>query len=99
MSEAIIHADHGHAAHAHHEASFISTYVFSTDHKMIGKQFMAMGLFNLFVGGLLAMLVRWELAWPGTAGPGFSWVPEPAMSGGVIRPATYTAVITTNPTH
>ena len=35
---------------------------------MIGRQFLFMGLFMLLIGGLLAMLVRWELAWPETAG-------------------------------
>ena len=98
MSEAIIHADTRHADHAHHDAGFIRTYVFSTDHKMIGKQFMALGLSNLFIGGLLAMLVRWELAWPETAVPGFSWVPEPTMFGGVIPPDTYNAFFTMHAT-
>ena len=44
-----------HAAHADaRRASFLRTYVFSTDHKMIGKQFLFMGLFMMIVGGLLA---------------------------------------------
>jgi cytochrome c oxidase subunit 1 len=98
MSEAIIHADARHADHAHHEAGFIRTYVFSTDHKMIGKQFMMLGLTNLFIGGLLAMLVRWELAWPESPVPGFGWVPEPTMFGGVIPPDTYNAFFTMHAT-
>jgi cytochrome c oxidase subunit I len=63
MSQAVGHAP-AHAAHAHEEPGFIRTYVFSTDHKMIGKQFLGMGLTMLVVGGILALLVRWELAWP-----------------------------------
>ena len=39
---------------------------FRLDHKMIGRQFLFMGLLMIIVGGLLAMLVRWELAWPET---------------------------------
>ena len=31
---------HGHAAHAHHEPSFLRKYVFSRDHKIIGIQFL-----------------------------------------------------------
>ena len=68
------------AAHAHHgELGFLRTYMFSTDHKMIGRQFLFLGLFMLLIGGTLAMMVRWELAWPETAVPGFNWIPEPYM--------------------
>ena len=32
---------HGHNdSHDHHEESFVSKYIFSQDHKMIGKQFL-----------------------------------------------------------
>jgi cytochrome c oxidase subunit 1 len=98
MSEAISHADARHHAAAHHEASFLRTYVFSTDHKMIGKQFLSMGLAMLVLGGVLALLVRWELAWPETPVPGFGWVPEPTMYGGIIPPETYNAFFTMHAT-
>src|SRR5947208_8270439 len=58
---------HGHDdahAHAHEELGFIKKYLFSCDHKIIGIQFLFMGLFFMVVGGLLAMLIRWQLAWP-----------------------------------
>src|SRR3989304_4422176 len=56
--------------HEHHaERGFWRTYVFSTDHKMIGKQYLSLGLFWAVVGGLLAHVMRWQLAWPGTGGP------------------------------
>ncbi len=100
MSKPMIHADapQPHHAEAHHEASFLRTYVFSLDHKMIGKQFLGLGLMMLVVGGLLAMLVRWELAWPETAVPGMHWVPEPLMFDGIIPPATYNAFFTMHAT-
>ena len=63
MSQAA-HVTVTHAEAEHHETSFITTYVFSRDHKMIGKQFLATGLLMFLVGGLLALMVRWELAWP-----------------------------------
>ena len=47
-----------------HVGSFLSTYVFSRDHKIIGIQFLFSTLFWFFVGGLLALGVRWQLAWP-----------------------------------
>ncbi|MBM4256961.1 MAG: cytochrome c oxidase subunit I [Deltaproteobacteria bacterium] len=43
---------------------FWRTYIFSLDHKMIGKQFLLLSGVMLVCGGLLAMLIRWELAWP-----------------------------------
>jgi len=61
---------HAHDVHAgHHELGFVRTYIFSTDHKMIARQFLFMGLFMMVLGGLLALIVRWQLAWPETAGP------------------------------
>jgi cytochrome c oxidase subunit 1 len=97
MSEAIHHAEARHAG-AHHEVGFIRHYIFSTDHKMIGKQFLAQGLTMFLVGGLLALLVRWELAWPEQPVPGFGWVPEPTMFGGIIPPETYNAFFTMHAT-
>ena len=68
------------AAHGHHEElGFLRTYVFSTDHKMIGRQFLFLGLFMLLIGGLLAMMMRWQLAWPETAVPAMNFIPEPYM--------------------
>ena len=58
------HADHGGHGHGHHQQSFISKYVFSTDHKMIGMQFLCTTLIMLMVGGALALGVRWQLARP-----------------------------------
>jgi cytochrome c oxidase subunit 1 len=67
--------------------------VFSVDHKVIGRQFLFLGLGFLAVGGLMAMLIRWQLASPG--------VPVPIVgrllfgpSGGVISPVAYTALFT-----
>ena len=49
---------------AHPEVGFLKKYVFSIDHKIIGIQFLFLGLMFMVVGGLLAMLIRWQLAWP-----------------------------------
>jgi cytochrome c oxidase subunit 1 len=37
-----------------HEESFLRRYVFSTDHKVIAKQYMLTGIAMGIVGGLLA---------------------------------------------
>src|SRR5258707_9750862 len=57
--------ERGHAA-GHGEVGFLEKYVFSIDHKIIGIQFLFMGLMFMVVGGMLAMLIRWQMAWPGS---------------------------------
>ena len=88
-----------HGAHAEaHELGFIRTYIFSTDHKMIARQFLFLSLFMMSIGGGMAMLMRWELAWPESAVPFMSWVPEPFMYEGAIPPNTYNAMFTMHAT-
>jgi cytochrome c oxidase subunit I len=92
-------ADATYQSHGGHVTlGFWQTYVFSQDHKMIGRQFLFLGLFMMMIGGLLAMMVRWELAWPETAVPGLSFIPEPYMYSGVIPPQTYNALFTMHAT-
>lgn len=59
-------ASHAHEAvhHDHPELGFIRKYIFSTDHKIIGIQFLFSGLIMLILGGLLAVMVRIQIAWP-----------------------------------
>ncbi len=76
----------------------LRTHIFSTDHKMIGRQFLFLGLVMMALGGLMAMLMRWELAWPETPVPGFGWVPEPYMFGGIIPPDFYNSLFTMHAT-
>jgi cytochrome c oxidase subunit 1 len=81
--------------HAHHEElGFWRNYVFSTDHKTIAKQYLAIGLFWAIVGGLLAYVMRWQLAYPDTPVPGFGWVPESSMVEGIVPPEFYNMVVT-----
>ncbi len=96
MSTAAVAAPSAHAEH--HEHGFLRTYIFSTDHKMIGRQFLFMALFMMSIGGLMAMLMRWELAFPESAVPGFHWVPEPYMYDGAIPPNTYNSMFTMHAT-
>src|SRR3954464_14730496 len=59
------HASHDAAhAHAHPELSFLRKYIFSEDHKIIGIQFLFTSIIFLGLGGILALLVRIQLAWP-----------------------------------
>jgi cytochrome c oxidase subunit 1 len=53
---------------------FWRTWVFSVDHKVIGKQYLGLGLLWAVVGGFLAFGMRWQLAWPETEVPGWGYV-------------------------
>jgi cytochrome c oxidase subunit 1 len=99
MAESAVAVGTGQAVHVHHEElGFWRTYVFSTDHKMIGRQFLFLGLFMMILGGLLALMLRWQLAWPETQIPGLRWVPEPFMYDGAMGPEFYNAVFTMHAT-
>jgi len=88
---------------------FVRTYLFSLDHKMIGKQFLWFGLIMLFLGGFLALLIRWQLGYPETQVPGMGMVPESVwdegeswlartLPYGVIGPELYNALVTMHAT-
>src|SRR2546422_9833959 len=81
--------------HAHHDdRSFVRKYIFSTDHKIIGIQFLFVSLFFLLLGGVLAMQMRWQLAFPGQPMPGGGILPDTMAPGGVILPEYYIQLVT-----
>ena len=82
-----------HVSHEHHEPGFVKKYIFSTDHKVIGIQFLLTGFVTLLVGGLLAMAIRWQLAFPWTEMPVLGRVLFP-KTGGVATPEGYTMLFT-----
>jgi len=68
MSTLAVH-DHAVAHHEedhehHHKATFLNTYVFSQDHKMIGKQFLVTGIIMAFFAMIMSILFRIQLAYP-----------------------------------
>src|SRR5688572_31252787 len=84
-----------HADVHHDDRSFIRRYIFSTDHKIIGIQFLFMSLFFLLIGGLLAMMMRWQLGFPNQPIPGGSILGETvATPEGVMLPELYNAAVT-----
>jgi cytochrome c oxidase subunit 1 len=81
--------EHAQEAAETHSLGFLQKYVFSLDHKVIGIQFLFSTLMWFVVGGLLALAVRWQLAWP--------WSDMPVIGrmlfsgeGGQISPEFYT---------
>ena len=75
------------------ELSFIRRYVFSTDHKVIGRQFLFTALAFFTLGGTLAMLMRTQLAWPWQEIPVFGKLLY-GNSGNILAPEAYPALVT-----
>ncbi len=74
------------SVHEHHEESFVSKYIFSQDHKVIGIQYGITSLCFLFFGFCLMMIMRWQLAYPDTAVP---FVGKLLGDDGLLTPDMY----------
>jgi cytochrome c oxidase subunit 1 len=88
------HDDHDHE-HEHHEGNFWTTYIFSQDHKIIGKQFLITGIFWALLGGLLSVIFRLQLGFPDA---NLEWL-KPVLGEwitpeGKIDPEFYLALVT-----
>jgi cytochrome c oxidase subunit 1 len=86
--------DVAHAGSHEHDLSFVRKYIFSTDHKIIGIQFLLLSLMGLFMGGLMAMMIRWQLGFPEGLMPLGNLLPETMVSGGVLLPEFYNSLVT-----
>ena len=92
QAEAHAHADHGHADH--HEETWLSKYVFSTDHKMIAKQFLITGILWGIIGGFLSVLFRLQLGWPNETFPFLESFLGRWAEGGKISNDFYYSLVT-----
>jgi cytochrome c oxidase subunit 1 len=77
-----------------HEISFIRKYIFSTDHNIIFIQFLLMSFVFLLFGGIMAMMIRWQLGFPDTPMPAGQLLPETMAPGGFILPEFYNSLVT-----
>jgi len=91
VAHEVAHDDHH---HGHHEQSFITKYIFSQDHKTIGKQFLVTGIIWAIIGGLFSVLFRLQLGFPGQTFPILETVFGRMAEGGVIKAEFYYALIT-----
>ncbi|MGN6134263.1 MAG: cbb3-type cytochrome c oxidase subunit I [Aureliella sp.] len=90
-------SSHAHAKPKSGLGHFLTTYVFARDHKIIGLQFLFSTLIWFFIGGMLAMAIRWQLAWPWQSMP----IVGPMLfsgEGGQISPEFYTSLVTQHAT-
>jgi cytochrome c oxidase subunit 1 len=92
---ALVHDEHGHHEdHGHHKESFLTKYIFSQDHKMIAKQFLITGMIMGFIGGIMSVLFRLQLAWPNTPLPFMEGLLGKWAPGGILDPNFYMALVT-----
>ena len=68
--------------------TFWQKYVFSTDHKIIGMQYMFTGMVMALIGGYFAYTFRMQLAFPGAEVLGF----------GTVSPHEYNSLVTNHGT-
>jgi cytochrome c oxidase subunit 1 len=83
-----------HLMEHHHEENFFTKYLFTMDHKMIGKQFLITGMIMGIIGVMMSMLFRLEIAYPEQSFPILEfflgkWAPD-----GVMDPNIYLALVT-----
>ena len=84
------HEDAHDDAHDEHRQSWITKYVFSQDHKMIGIQYGITSLLFLLFGFSLMLIMRWQLGNPAQPVPFIGWLLGPVNApGGIILPEFY----------
>lgn len=90
--------------HDHHhgdkyQSNFITTYIFSQDHKIIARQFLITGMFWAIIGGLMSLVFRLQLGFPEES---LAWL-KPALGKwiavndagmGTLAPEFYYALVT-----
>jgi cytochrome c oxidase subunit 1 len=90
MSETSAQPAHVHAP----PQGFLWKYVFSLDHKVIGKQYYALALVAVFTGMFLSWLMRIHLVWPAAKIPGLELMSKAGAPGGVMTPEYYLSLLT-----
>src|ERR1019366_7866116 len=85
---------HAHVHEAHHEdGGFWRSYIFSSDHKIIGIQYGVTALGFLFFGFCLMLMMRWQIAHSGQpvpiVGPFLAKFLGPDAANGVVSANMY----------
>ena len=86
-------ADHAVATHRA-PRGFIRKYVFSTDHKVIGIQYLYLSLLAVSVGMVLSVFMRLRLAWPLEKWPLLERIFPTGFAGGPMTPEFYLSMLT-----
>ena len=78
----------------HAEQSFLRKYIFSTDHKMIGKQYLLTAIFMGIFAVAWSVLIRVQIAWPDGTWPILSTLFPGLYESGVLLPERYLSLVT-----
>ena len=81
-----------HTAHA--PQGFIRKYIFSLDHKVIGIQYYLLGLFSVFIGMSLSLLMRFHMVNPEAKVAWFAKLWPTGAAGGMMTPELYLSLMT-----
>jgi cytochrome c oxidase subunit 1 len=79
---------------AHAPLPFWRRYIFSTDHKVIGLQYIFTAAAMAVVAVTLSVLIRFQMTWPGTQYPIMGTLLPNAYEGGVLKPESYLSLVT-----
>jgi cytochrome c oxidase subunit 1 len=82
------------AAHHAPPQGFIRKYIFSLDHKVIGKQYYGLALVAVFLGMFLSWLMRIHMVWPNSPIPGLSLLSKVGAPNNVMTPEYYLSLLT-----
>ena len=82
------------STHHHQKEDFLFKYIFSTDHKMISKQFLITGFLMGFIGLTMSTLFRLQLGWPGESFKIIDLLLGSWAENGVIAPDKYLSLVT-----
>ncbi len=90
--------------HDHHhgdkyKSNFITTYIFSQDHKMIAKQFLITGIFWAIIGAAMSIIFRLQLGFPEESMAWLKpilgkWITINDAGIGTLAPEFYYALVT-----
>lgn len=90
--------------HEHHhgdkyQSNFITTYIFSQDHKIIARQFLITGMFWAFIGGMMSLVFRLQLGFPEDSLAWLKpllgkWITVNEAGIGTLAPEFYYALVT-----
>jgi cytochrome c oxidase subunit 1 len=91
----VAHVHEGHDEHhEHHKQHFITKYIFSQDHKIIGKQFLITGIIWAIIGALFSVFFRLQLGFPDHNFPIMEKFLGEWAKGGRLSPEFYYALVT-----
>jgi len=90
MQEGSVQEAHVHAP----PEGFVRKYIFSLDHKVIGKQYFALALVAVFTGMILSWLMRIHMVWPNAKIPLLEMFSKNGAPGGVVTPEYYLSLLT-----